>query len=91
MSLSVKDVKGKTHTIHVSENGHTTVLEIKHILEEKFGIPPDAQRLVSCGKQLEDDKTTLEYNIQEQSLIYLLLRLKGSKPIILLYPLFQRM
>lgn len=76
MSIFVKSIDGKTRTIQCSRN--STIAEIKRSMQEKEGLNPDEQRLIFAGKNLDDDKTLMDYNITNDTTIHLVLRVRGG-------------
>ncbi|KAI1707666.1 ubiquitin family domain-containing protein [Ditylenchus destructor] len=75
MNIDIKTMTGKTKSLTVRKD--CTVATFKTMIQYSEGMPPDQQRLIFAGKQLEDEKTLSDYNIREGSTVHIVLSLKG--------------
>jgi len=76
MQLFVKTLTGKTVSIEVEEG--ESIEDVKAKIAEKEGIPPEQQRLIFGGQQLQDQKTLQDYDVGDDATLHLVLRLRGG-------------
>ncbi|GAB1310375.1 Ubiquitin-like protein 1 [Madurella fahalii] len=77
MLIKVRTLTGKE--IELDVEGSDMVSKIKELVEVKEGIPPAQQRLIYGGKQMVDDKTADDYNLEGGATLHLVLALRGGR------------
>jgi len=77
MLIKVRTLTGKEIELDIESD--YKVSRIKERVEEKEGIPPVQQRLIYGGKQMADEKTAADYNLEGGTTLHLVLALRGGR------------
>ena len=76
MQIFIRTLSGRT--LHLDVEPSDTIREVKEKLEDRTGIPVDAQRLIFAGRSLEDERTLADYGISRESTLHMVQRLRRS-------------
>ncbi len=77
-SIYIKTLTGKSLLIHINDITNTFIGELKLHIQNMEGIPPDQQRIIYNGKQLEEDKIISDYKPVKEAIFHIVLRLRGG-------------
>ncbi len=79
-NINLKFLTGRTITLTTAKTS-STIKDIKCMIQDKEGISPDQIIIIFAGKHLEDNRTLADYNIQRESLLYVILKSRGPMPL----------
>lgn len=88
MQLFLRTLTGATITLDVEPSD--SILSVKRKIQRTEGIIPEEQRLICAGRLLADDKTLADYKIEKESVIHLVLKLRGGMGIFVTSPMEER-